>query len=370
MKRILKIFFFLYISFFQAYAEGAFSNSKRLGDELYIFDSKYQKLVPLINLNVNTVHFPLDTKLYKGQFLYFKSEGTVVVFVNNQLYKKFSHDHQTAISVDEIKNNFGAAFPLITLYSPQRLGKVIHSLSICTLQHTIDESNISYKLIDRTTFMTHQSALLGMLLLFVFFFAIQNNVSTQFFSYVYNPLNFIRESISSDDLSTVSRMDFSKIIFLLLDTIIISFVYVLLHDENWNQSLVQKISVLGSYLLILFFVKFIYNVIVAYVFRLSNYAHISYHQFLRHCMFFALMILCLYLLFSSPFTLFNISGKDLFNGLLVVLIGSYIVKVIFSLKKVINLRSFYFISYICVSELIPVILFLVYYFSRIDRGIS
>lgn len=351
------------------YADHLYSNSKKLEDELYIYDSKYQKLVPLINENVNTIHFTLDTKLYKGQFVQFKPNATIVVFVNNQLFKKITLKEYTRISIDEIKAAFGGGNLLITLYSPQKLRKTISTLSICTPKSELFEDKDPYKMIERFHFIANQSILLGVLLLFVLFFAIQNSLSPALFEYVYNPINLFRD-ITGDDLSNMSRIDPSKIIFVLLDSFMISFAYLVLHTEDWNDALVQKIFSLNVYIVMLLFLKYIYNQVVAYVFRLSNYAYVQYFQFMRHSMVFALLSLAGYLVFCSPFTFVSLAGRDIFNAILMILLFSYITKVIFSLKKVINLRSFYFISYICVSELIPVILFLVYYFSRIDRGIS
>lgn len=369
MRRNLNILLLLFVCLGNVYAEHLYSNSKKLEDELYIYDSKYQKLVPLINENVNTIHFTLDTKLYKGQFIQFMPNATIVIFVNNQLFKKITSKEHVAIPIDEIRAAFGGGSLLLTMYSPQKLRKTISTLGICTPKNDLLEPRDTYRMIERLHFVANQSVLLGVLLLFVFFFAIQNGLSPSLFEYVYNPVNLFRD-ITGDDLSTMSRIDPSKIIFVLLDSIMISFAYLVLHTDDWNEGLLQKIFSLNIYMVMLLFLKYIYNQIVAYVFRLSNHSHVQYFQFLRHSMVFALMSLVGYLVFCSPFTIASLSGRDIFNVILVVLLFSYITKVIFSLKKVINLRSFYFISYICVSELIPVILFLVYYFSRIDRGIS
>lgn len=359
----------IWIGIIPAYSEVVFSNSKRLEDELYVYDSKYQKLVPMINSSVNTVHFVLNTKFYHGQYLRFNSGGVLSVFVNNKIYRKYTTNDVITLSVDDMHKIFDSNKLLITLYSPRKLSIAISSLYLCTLQNNIVAQEEGYRMISRSQFVVNQSVLLGMILLFVLFYAVQNGIAPFFFRYVYNPVNLFRD-LTGDDLINVARLDSSKIIFVLFDSLVIASIYIILNTNDWQPSMLPKMLVLALYIISLIFLKYIYNQIVAYVFRINNYSFIQVFQFLRHCMVFSLTILCLYLIFCSPFTFFRASGATIFDGLLLILVVSYIAKVIFSLKKVINLRSFYFISYICVSELIPVILFLVYYFSRIDKGIS
>ncbi len=369
MKDKIKIFFLIWVGIISAYSEVVFSNSKKLEDELFVYDSRYQKLVPMINSNVNTVHFVLNTKLYHGQYLRFNSGGVLSVFVNNKIFKKYINNDDIILSVDDILKVFGPNELLITLYSPRKLSGTISSLYLCTLQNNIIAQENGYRMISRSQFVVNQSFLLGMILLFVLFYAVQNGIAPFFFRYVYNPINLFRD-LTGDDLINVARLDSSKIIFVLFDSLVISSIYLMTNTNAWQPTMLSKMLILALYIISLIFLKYIYNQIVAYVFRINNYSFIQVFQFLRHCMVFSLALLCLYLIFCSPFTFFRASGTTIFDGLLLILVVSYIAKVIFSLKKVINLRSFYFISYICVSELIPVILFLVYYFSRIDKGIS
>jgi hypothetical protein len=342
-----------------------------LGDELYVFDAKYQKLVPLINNKVNTLHFYLDTKLYKNQILQFKSQNTTVVFVNNKLFKKFNKgsgsEIDMRINVDDLASFSQSKKQLITLYSPQKLDLIAPSIAICAQRNLEISNKKPFFIIGRLNYINSQTILMAMLLLFFLFFTIQSSVSPYLFRYVYNPLNYFKDP-NAEELTNISRIDTAKLLFMFFDCVIIAFMFTIFKIQDWNINILSSLMSSLMYVLLFFVSKFIFNQVIAFVFKLTKYSYIQFFQFMRHSMFFTLVLLLLYIVLSSPFTYFNFSGLLIFNTLLVFTIATYIIKVIFSLKKFINLRSIYFISYICITELIPVILFLVYYFSRINKG--
>lgn len=348
-------------------AKSILQDSKKIEDELYSYDADYQKLMPLVNNNVNTFHYYLDSKLYAGQYVHFKTKNTVVVFVNNKLYKKYQNLNHVVISIDDIvKNNQGNKL-LLTFYSPNKANLIIETIAIGTIVSAHEKNKNSFEIIDRLGFITSQSNIFAMLLLFILFFAIKRSLSPSFFKYVYNPLYLIKES-DIEDSNNVSRIDLSKLIFVLFDCIIVVFIYTALRTERWDLTIYKNSFQTLGYIVLFLVSKYVFNQIVANIFKLSNVSNLQYFQMLRHIMIFALSILVLYLVFSSPFTYFSVSGHVIFNALILTLLFSYIVKVSFSLKKIINFRSIYFISYICITELIPMILFLVFYFSRINIG--
>lgn len=349
-------------------AKSAYINIKKIGDDLYVYNSEYQKLMPLINTNVNTFHYYLDVKKYQDQYIQFKTKATVVIFINNKLFKKFTNIDEIAIPILEMKKFLGnEQVCLLTIYSPQKTNQIIESIAISTLREAVQQSKSPYEIFERLNYLKSQAGIFIFVLVFILFFSLKRNLSPNFFNYVYDP-KYLFGSEQDTDSFNLLRIDLSKIVFIIFDTLILAIVFNLMQSNKWDSSIYFSIMKTFMYLLVFMLFRYLFNQIVSNIFKTNNTTQVQYFLFVKYYLLFSFVLMLAYLSFCSPFTFFSISTIKIFNILMFGIFAIYMSKVIFTLKKILNFRSIYFISYICITELIPMALFLVYYFSRKNIG--
>ncbi len=344
---------------------------KTLKNFLFIYDSTYKAFVPLLDLSspVSTFSYVLHPHQFKDQYLYFKANDGVSVYINNQLVQKFVTTTNRYMNINKLDSLVVDKSLIITFNVPITKSRMlIESLKIVGKNTSINYSDSSISPFEdhRLAKLEYNSIILICLIVFFIFYAIQRNVSKRLYDSIYN-IRYMVTDIKVEDLITISNIDRYKFLLLVFNSIIIGFIiFVFTQPYQYeylnNQGVIFNILKVSLSVFIFFILKYSYVILVSTIFKISKWINIQYFEFIKLTMNFGLYLLFIYLLFYSPFTIFNITNFDIISISTIILIIVFILRVAFTVKKITGFRNFYLISYLCIAEIVPITLFYTIYF--------
>ena len=298
--------------------------------------------LPSVQGKAQSIYFPLRAR-DKG-IVVIKNAEPFSVFINRQLV--LNNQNQVAWSLDSLKSAY--VFPItITVFNQQKL------LSLST--HLV-HAKASSDLLNRN-YRASVIALVAFILIWLLIILFKSNgmVMQEYFNF--SKVFSIRrtdESILSQRVTALSN-----IFVYMFCSVLTAVNFILLTEDSSTEPLVflGHLVRLSSIILMFFLIKIIVISIAARVFNLSERVPNQFFNFVKlllGCFTISSILLILIFIFGGKSGFFGES----FGIFILIMFGLYLAATFLRLLTRGGFTVFHLFSYLCISEIIPAILFL------------
>ncbi|MFN3784232.1 MAG: DUF4271 domain-containing protein [Spirosomataceae bacterium] len=373
---------FLFLAFFQV--TFGYSNSRKeitgyivhdFVDDWRIYDYDENKYVPYLaeqhsNSPVHSIIFNLSE--YKGYQIRIKVEQkNTYLFINGSLQRKVNPEQPTFLSVDSLTKIYGQGSFLITIYGDKDVTRkqvVVFNPSAITTQKSKSESlsDTSLKPRGRLTLKTPISLVfLFVVILFSYLTTSFPKASVRFFN-LRDLLTFLtREQtfLINKPLNGVNTL----FILLLSHVLVILYLSITTKEfgvlqsglllqigDDWSTSLINYFRLLFLFFLS-FVLKYFYIALVGKLFNLDKIIEIHFFKIIQA----SLITYSLLLISTLPLLLGYIILPDNWviwlQVFILIFYGIRLIILYFTIIRNIPVQILYLISYLCIVELLPLL---------------
>ena len=343
-------------------------------DDWQVFDSRYKAYVPYVreqHKGYNSFSLFFDIENYKGYKLLYRSERENCLFIDATLQKKLSNTSWVVLDIDSLQNAFGKTKLFLTIYGTNsNIEDITIQIGnkISKAQKTSETGESLLTILPRELSPFQNFFVIGLLLLaclYAFLYNFQPKSFQRFFS--------IRDllTLSKRDESFVVNkpLDIGNILFVVNLSFTLGFIFMLItHEKNdlfSASNILREGETLGTLLwnfieiAIIIFAALIFKYfalrVLSNIYRLDNITNIHYFKIIQASSIFFLLILIM-LTFSTvsvPEIIKN-AEKYLFVPISLFFVLRLIL-LYFTINKMATLKNLYLFSYLCIVELIPLI---------------
>jgi hypothetical protein len=340
-----------------------------------VFDDKYKAYVPYVrelHKGYNSFSLFFDIENYKGYKILYFSEKENYLFLDASLQKKLPVSSWVILDVDSLQQVFGKTKLFLTIYGTNTNVEDINILvgnKISKAQKAVQMGSSLLTILPREISPFQNFFVFGLIFLacfYAFLFNFQPKSFERFFS--------IRDLLTitkRDDSFVVNKpFDLGNILFVVNLSLTLSFIFMLItHEKTDLFSAINVLTgseTLGTLLLNFLEISFIIfaSLIFKYLalrvlsnlYRLDNITNIHYFKIIQASSLFFLIILVV-LTFSTvsvPDIVRN-AQEYLFIPISLFYIGR-LALLYFAINKMTTLKNLYLFSYLCIVELIPLII--------------
>jgi len=368
----------------RAYVEKTYFVVHEFQYDWQVYDRKYTAYVPYLREkhdNVSSASIPVDLNAYQGYEFVFYTDQEVYVFVNAALHKRFNAGSWMVFPMDSLraicqntlpqKAGRGSSHIFLTFYSPSgalplQTGLIGHRKDV--------QAKISSKAVPILTVLPKHTSVFNYFLIIVCLFILAS------YAFLYNlhPVAFNRfYSIKSlfagsyrDGVPPVGKpLNGINLLFLLNHSFLLALLYMMIREGSrrlffsdqvlrTQENLLDYLfnfGVIGFLIFVLLIFKYAGTYVLGSLFRLDKVVDVHFFDFIHYSkVFYTLLVPVLVLIFTSyP------SWIDRVEGLcIVVIIGFALLRILlisFRLNKLVPHRNLYLFSYLCVTELVPLL---------------
>jgi len=326
-----------------------------------VYDQNYETYIPIKNNQLvahKVASQQLNLKKYESYFFKFESNKGLSVFVNNKLiYRNVSGKKEVVkIPINEFLNEIQTKEALITFFNKDKqlptdvIIADVKKEKILTSQKVLESTlPLYYRSINKT------DKLMPLFLLIIFMGVFMKQIYPKEFSgffmlHINGNNEFIQpKALNIPDLwiSFINGFAITLIVYLFRFNEII-------YRPEWGIAQATFFTVLFYYL---FFIgKFIYLLFVGWLFNFSKQVAVQLSSFFRFIERSVLiMAIVLFGIYASGFVHLNLKPDVLYYSLIII-ITLAVINVIFLFFRIITFRNLYLISYLCVAEVLPLII--------------
>jgi Domain of unknown function (DUF4271) len=340
-----------------------------------VFDDKYKAYVPYVrelHKGYNSFSLFFDIENYKGYKVLYFSEKENYLFLDASLQKKLPVSAWVILDVDSLQQVFGKTKLFLTIYGTNTNVEDINiqvGNKISKAQKAIQMGSSLLTILPREISPFQNFFVFGLIFLACFYAFLFN----------FQPKSFER-FFSLHDLLTISKRDNSfivnkpfdlgNILFVANLSLTLAFIFMLITHEKTDIFSVSDILIdgetLGTLLLnfleisIVVFASLIFKYlalrVLSNLYRLDNITNVHYFKIIQASSLFFLIILIV-------ITLSTVSMPDIVRNakeyLFIPISLFYIARLAllyFTINKMTTLKNLYLFSYLCIVELIPLII--------------
>ncbi|MFN4147711.1 MAG: DUF4271 domain-containing protein [Runella sp.] len=348
---------------------------KDLSQEWWVYDELQKEYVPYVSeqhANQLSVSILLDLESNRNYQLLINTEKDNYLFFNNSLKEILPAGQWRIISIDSLYKTYRVPQLMITLYgTPGQLGKIIYiahrKATIEKLINVEEESFLTLK--PRQKWPIDNFFVLGILLMGAFIALIYNGYQRAF-ERMFNLYDLLQINVRDESFFINKPFNRTTLLFITLLSLEISYLYMFAQDKNINLFSSNEILLTGQSLAIIWFNYFkisllcfaglIFKYIALYLlgtlYRLENIANLHYFKILQSSiLFYTALILAL----SLAALYLGDWENRIKNTLLIPSIIFYALRTVllfFIIRSHTNVKNLYLISYLCIVELIPLII--------------
>ncbi|MES2518533.1 MAG: DUF4271 domain-containing protein [Bacteroidota bacterium] len=344
-------------------------------DDWQVFDERYKVYVPYVreqHEGYNSFSLFFDIENYKGYKILYRSEKENYLFIDASLQKKLPISTWVVLDVDSLQQVFGKTKLFLTIYGTN---SNVEDLTIqignriSKAQKAIELTESLLTILPREISPFQNFFVVGLILL----------VCAFAFLYNFQPKSFER-FFSIKDLLTISKRDESfvvnkpfdlgNLLFVINLSLTLGFIFMMIIHEktdlfstsNFLNEGETLLTLLVNYLelSVIIFAALIFKYlairVLSNLYRLDNITNIHYFKIIQASSLFFLIILII-LTFSTvsvPEIVKN-AEKYLFIPISLFFIIR-LALLYFTINKMTTLKNLYLFSYLCIVELIPLII--------------
>lgn len=323
---------------------------------IYVYDEKASQFLPYIkklHKKTKTISFVFNQSELKNTFLKFVHNSDVSIFLNNSIIEYVEKENVLFLDIDSLCATIQDEHINLTFHSielPIEVEKV--DLYVRKLNTKIQKGE-HYPVFTRSANSNNFVIIITILLLLAYVYAKYSY--TKLFNWYFDFTKILINAKVEENI-VVSVFGREALMLLSLNACVLSFVFINLLSEK--QFLELNIS--GGYLALFFIVLLISALIFVVKYLLlklvCNYlgesmlAKLHFFEFHR--------LLTLILLLSLPLSLYlKFSDHTVYwmTNVVIALFLTSLIRIIFVINKATTFRNLYLFSYICTTEILPVI---------------
>jgi hypothetical protein len=337
-----------------------------------VFDDKYKAYVPYVrelHKGYNSFSLFFDVENYKGYKVLYFSEKENYLFLDASLQKKLPVSSWVILDVDSLQEVFGKTKLFLTIYGTNTNVEDINiqvGNKISKAQKAVQMGSSLLTILPREISPFQNFFVFGLIFLACFYAFLFNFKSFERFFSIRDLLTISKR----DDSFVVNKpFDLGNILFVVNLSLTLSFIFMLITHEKTDlfsaSNILKDGETLGTLLLNFLEISFIVFVsllfkylalrVLSNLYRLDNITNIHYFKIIQASSLFFLIILVV-LTFSTvsvPNIVRN-AQEYLFIPISLFYIGR-LALLYFAINKMTTLKNLYLFSYLCIVELIPLI---------------
>jgi hypothetical protein len=343
-------------------------------DDWQVFDERYKAYVPYVreqHNGYNSFSLFFDLENYKGYEILYRSEKENYLFIDASLQKQLPVSTVVVLDVDSLQKVFGKAKLFLTIYGTNTNVEDISlqiGNKISKAQKAIEMNQSLLTILPRDISPFQNFFVLGLIIL-VCFYAFLYNFQPKSFERFFSPRDLLTISQRDDSFVVNKPFDLGNILFVVSLSLTLGFIFMLITNEETDlfsaSIILRQGETLGTLMLnfleisIIVFASLIFKYlalrVLSNLYRLDNTTNIHYFKIIQASSLFFLIILIVlaFSTVSSPAIVKN-AEKYLSIPISLFFIGR-LALLYLTINKMTILKNLYLFSYLCIVELIPLI---------------
>jgi hypothetical protein len=349
---------------------------EELDEYWQVYDTDYKSYVPYlksIHGNPEALHFELNLDNYKGYHLKITTLQPVYLFMQAKLNRLLPANGKLILNVDSLRNSFKESKILFSLFNKD--GHItIPSASIVHNKQEISSASLSentlitpLKFRNRTD--VQDFAIVAALLILALFAFLWNYHPKAFKSY-YNLKSLITLSIKEDTVLISRPLSRINLLFIFNHSLLLAFLYILiqkssdrflLHDQFLQSassfgSLFYYFGILTFAIFLLLVGKYFLLLLIGKLFNLSSVVYIHFYEYMLFSrIFYCIIVPAIFSIYVVLPAFISMVNQEL---IYIIVIFNFIRLFIinFALNKATSVKNLYLFSYLCATELTPLLI--------------
>ncbi|MGV3588064.1 MAG: DUF4271 domain-containing protein [Adhaeribacter sp.] len=355
-----------------------FSYTNQLNSDWLIYQpqtNQFSLYIPEYHGQVGALYQWVNIRPDKPFRINFTAKKDLCIFLNNKLI--FAADSAATYALD-----------LAELVVNNKLGQAQTSRYLLCLWHPTEQPNLSTfrnegdikisatspqqknTIVNQYRSSLNYNAFIIFLLLIGLIYGWLRTTYTSDFRSLFSLSNFLRRSALEEGFLAKPISSWSSVIFIIAFALSFALIIVAIHTNIQNIVIFNRLfsvseaditsKILFYTLLIFSFIlfKYLFLSVMGYTFDLTALVSLQYREFIRTLLFFGMflpLIMVLYLALNTtmPQTVLLISTLAV-SGILIITV----LRIFYTLNKKVSLRNLHLFSYICATEIIPLIILL------------
>ncbi len=343
-------------------------------DDWQVFDERYKAYVPYVreqHKGYNSFSLFFDIENYKGYKILYRSEKENYLFIDASLQKQLPVSSLVVLDVDSLQNVFGKAKLFLTIYGTNTNVEDISiqiGNKISKAQKAIEMSESLLTILPREISPFQNFFVLGLILL-VCFYAFLYNFQPKSFERFFSPRDLLTISKRDDSFIVNKPFDLGNILFVVSLSLTLGFIFMLITHEKTDlfsaSNILREGETLGTLMLnfleisIIVFASLIFKYlalrVLSNLYRLDNITNIHYFKIIQASSLFFLVILIVLTLSTVSVPEIVKNAEKYLSIPISLFFIARLALLYFTINKMTTLKNLYLFSYLCIVELIPLI---------------
>ena len=343
-------------------------------DDWQVFDERYKAYVPYVreqHKGYNSFSLFFDIENYKGYKILYRSEKENYLFIDASLQKKLLTSTLVVLDIDSLENIFGKTKLFLTIYGTNTN---VEDLSvqignkISKSQKAIEMNESLLTILPRDISPFQNFFVIGLMLL-VCFYAFLYNFQPKSFERFFSPRDLLTISKRDDSFVVNKPFDLGNIFFVVSLSLTLGFIFMLITHEKTDlfsaSNILNEGETLGALMLnfleisIIVFASLVLKYwvlrVLSNLYRLDNITNIHYFKIIQASSLFFLVLLIVLTLSTVSIPGIVKNAEKYLSIPISLFFIARLALLYFTINKVTTLKNLYLFSYLCIVELIPLI---------------
>ena len=344
-------------------------------DDWQVFDERYKAYVPYVreqHNGYNSFSLFFDIENYKGYKILYRSEKENYLFIDASLQKKLPISTLVVLDIDSLENIFGKTKLFLTIYGTNTN---VEDLSvqignkISKTQKAIEMNESLLTILPRDISPFQNFFVVGLILL-VCFYAFLYNFQPKSFGRFFSIRDLLTISRRDDSFVVNKPFDLGNMLFVVSLSLTLGFIFMLITHEKTDLFSASNILSEGetlrtlmlnfleiSIIVFAFLVlKYLGIRVLSNLYRLDNITNIHFFKIIQaSSLFFLILLIVLTVSTVSVPEIVKNAEKYLSIPISLFFIAR-LALLYFTINKMTTLKNLYLFSYLCIVELIPLII--------------
>lgn len=356
--------------------EGQYNLVHDFKDEWQIYDAGEKLYLPFVkeqNFDFAAHTVVLNTEAYPYVTLLVKSDNPAdFLFINGSLIQKLIPGKWVTIQVNDLKSKYKVRDIYLTVYGNVNADQKFIQVGYPSRKNQLSEKgsvNQPFNIKPRAN-VPYRSTFVVVFIVTLVLASFLSNSYPRAFQRYYNLKDLMSFLVREQSFLINKPLNRTNMLFVILLSLISGFLYIIIQSKGINlidsRFFFQDAQTFGLLLsnflklCVFFFVMFVFKFFlintIGRLFNLDKVVEIHFFKLIQSTLyFFTLMLIILLVLFNT----YLFSETFLEKYFLLVLSVFYTFRTIiiyFTINRTINVQSLYLISYLCIVEILPIII--------------
>lgn len=330
----------------------------QLSDEWLIYDESYQSFVPYIKGTYTSIHMWINVERFKEYELNFSASEGTSVFVNGKLLKIIETSGPVFLDFKTIASFSSDEKALITFYNPKE-ELPYDEIWITSKVSLEDIQEAGLQILPRKNSRDHTFPFT----VFIFFLgtvAVLKNAYPKRFKEMTSFRRLIQAYISEEQSAPFSLFSSTGSLALLFCSGSLALIFMIMSKNEVIQGYGQLYIFLtvGILVFMLFILRYLMINILAGIFNLSGLSTVHFQETMRAGFLFMLLVLPVFSIVKFSNVLDLTFSYIHFFYILLIFFSIMLLRLMFLIFNSSKFRNIYLFSYLCVSEILPLLIVL------------